>query len=90
MKGINYVNRIRDLPITNWSFQVYYNLLREGVDTKWMKEIRKINGGLIESGNIQELERNSIKEWKEGVNGKVSLGLYPAGWKGKRKPEGVS
>ena len=42
----SYTNRVRDMPTRSWTFRTYYNIVREGIDTKWLKDIRKINSEL--------------------------------------------
>ena len=72
-RKLNYINRVRKLPEENWTFKVYSNLISNGIDTKLLKEIRKINSGLSNEYEIADLERNGVIDWEKGVEGKRSL-----------------
>ena len=84
-RKLNYVNRIRELLSGSWTYKVYENLMLNGIDTKWIKDIRKINSVLENDYNTDDLSIKSIRDWEKGVREKRSLTLYPVEWNGKRK-----
>ena len=82
-RKLKYLERVKNLPVSNWTFQVYSNLVINDIDTKWRRDLRNITGKI--SGDNNNIEEWSIDCWKKGVRDKGSLVMYAAEWQGHKK-----